>query len=169
MGELGFLEEKKPTLASFGEKYVNDLNRDWAPNTRSNYKHLFKNHIKKHDICKMQLDNIAMHHIKDFIGDLNQKNLKKGTLQFIRIVLHGIFEEARVYEYVQVNPCARTGKFIAGSAKGKKQKEELNAYTAEEAAEQIKRSKSLGLRFYALITLLISTGLRTGEALGLED
>jgi integrase len=165
-GDLGFLEGKKPTLASFGEKYVNDPNRDWAPNTRKNYGHLFRNHIKKHGIGKMQLDDIAMHHVKDFIGELNQKDLKKGTIQFIRIILHGIFEEARVYEHVQVNPCARTGKFIAGKEREKKQKEQINAYTAEEAAEQIERSKSLGLRFYALITLLIRAGLRVGEALG---
>jgi len=167
-GELGFLEEKRPTLASFGEKYVNDPDRPWAPNTRTSYKGQFENHIRPHSIGKMPLDKIAMHHVKDFIGDLNQKDLAKGTIQNIVVILHSVFEEARVYEYITVNPCTRTGKFIAGNDKEEGQGEEISAYTPEEAAEQIELSKSLGLRSHALITLLIRAGVRVGEALGLS-
>ena len=167
-GDFGFLEEKRPTLAVFGKKYVNDHDRPWAPNTRTSYKGQFKNHIKPHAIGKMPLDKIAMHHVKDFISDLNQKGLKKGTIQNIVVILHAIFEEARVYEHIKVNPCTRTGKFIAGSDSEEGQSEEINAYTPEEAAEQIEQSKSLGLRGHALVTLLIRAGLRIGEALGLN-
>ena len=84
------------------------------------------------------------------------------------VILHAIFEEARVYEHIKVNPCTRTGKFIAGSEKEEGQGEEINAYTPEEAAEQVEQSKALGLRGHALITLLIRGGLRVGEALGLN-
>jgi len=163
--ELGFLEEKKPTLASFGEKYVNDPSKDWTINTRTNYLSSFGNHIKPHAIAKMQLDKVLMHHVKDFIGSLNQKSLSKGTIQFITTILHGIFEEARVYRYVAMNPCTRTGKFIVGKNGRKKGK---NPYTPQEAAEVVKRSKSLGLLLHAIIVLLIRTGVRIGEALGLE-
>jgi integrase len=167
-GDLGFLKEKKPSLARFGKKYVNDPDRPWAANTRTNYERLFGNHIKPHAIGKMPLDQVAMHHVKDFIGDLNQKDLAKGTIQFIVTILHGIFEEARVYEHVTVNPCSRTGKFIVGNDSEDDATEEINAYTPEEAAEQIERSKSLGVRDHAIITLLIRAGVRIGEALGLN-
>ena len=167
-GDLGLLKEKKPSLASFGKKYVNEPDRPWAANTRTNYKRLFNNHIKPHAIGKMPLDQMAMHHVKDFIGSLNQKDLAKGTIQFILTILHGIFEEARLYEYVMVNPCARTGKFIVGNGGEEEQEGEINAYSPEEPAEQIEQSKSLGVRDHVLITLLIRAGLRIGEALGLN-
>jgi integrase len=163
-GELGISEKKCPTVGSFGDKYVNSANKDWALNTRANYKALFKNHIKPSAIGKMSLDRVAMLHVKDFIGTLNERGLAKNTIQFIITVLHSIFEEARVYEYVSLNPCSRTGKFIVGGDKKKK----INPYTPTEAAEVVKRSKSLGLLFHAIIVLLIRTGVRIGEALALE-
>jgi len=165
-GEFGFLEEKKPTLASFGEMYVNDPSRTWSPNTRANYTRLFQNHIREHSISKMPLDKIAMRHVKGFIGHLNKKNLAKGTLQFIVTILHGILEEARVYEYVKMNPCARTGKFIVGNTNEKEVEDAINAYTPEEAAEQIDRSKSLGLPGHAMVTVFTLTGVRPGELMG---
>ena len=116
----------------------------------------------------MPLDEVAMYHVKDFIGHLNQKNLTKGTIGRILAVLHGIFEESRVYEHVSVNPCARTGKFIVGNNSESSEVDSVNSYDAEEAATVIDRSKSLGIRGHALFTFLIRTGVRIGEALGLD-
>ena len=166
-GDLGLLKDEVPTVTELGKKYIDDPTREWATNTRTSYAHLFKNHIKPHEIGQMPLDQVAMHHVKDFLGDLNRKKLAKGTIQFIRMVLHGIFEEARVYEYVTVNPCTRTGKFVTGNGK-EKQKEKVKPYTAEQAAEVIEQAKAFGLRFHALIALLARTGVRIGEALGLS-
>jgi integrase len=167
-GELGFLAEKKPTLAVFGNKYVNDPDQKWAPNTRNNYVGMFKNHIRPHAISRIELDKIEMYHIKDFIGDLNQTDLGKGTKQLIKTVLHLIFEEAKLYNHVKANPCSRTGKFIVGNEGKDEVPEEINAYTPEEAAQQIEHSKSLGLLVHAVITVFIRTGLRVGELLGLN-
>jgi len=166
-GELGLLKEKKPTLAVFGEKCVNDPDQQWATNTRRLYGLLFKNHIEPHPLAGMPLDEIVMHHVKDFIGDLNGKNLSKKTISVVLAFLHGIFEAARVYEHVSVNPCARTGKFITGNG-SRSNSSGINCYDAEEAATLIERSKSLGLMSHTLFTFLIRTGVRIGEALGLN-
>ena len=128
-GDLGLMKDEVPTVAELGEQYIDDPTREWATNTRINYAHLFRNHIEPHDIGQMPLDQVAMSYVKDFLGDLNRKKLAKGTIQFIRMVLHGIFEEARVYEYVTVNPCTRTGKFVVGNGK-EKLKETVKSYTA---------------------------------------
>jgi len=183
LGNLGILQQSEiPTLALFGQKYVDDLGREWAANTRTNYQRLFKNHIKPHRIGRMRLDLVEMHHVKDFINDLNRKKYKKGTIQFIRTVLHGIFEEARLYKHIKVNPCSRTGKYIAGSESRAKKGgngeriietkskgvDPSKVYTPEEAAQLVEGSKVLGIHDHALFTLLLRTGIRPGEALGLS-
>ena len=67
-----------------------------------------------------------------------------------------------------MNPCARTGKFIVGNNTEDEVEGVINAYNPEEAAEQIDRSKSLGLQGHAMVTFFTLTGVRLGELLGLN-
>jgi len=162
-GNWGFLKEKTPTLGIYGQKVLGSELKERSDNTTENYERLFKNHVLNHAISKKPVDKIRVRHVKGWIEDLRRKGLAKGSIQLVLAILSGIFEDARVDELVKSNPCTRAGKFIGNFAK-----KQINPYTAAEAAGLLERSKALGIEAHALITVLLMTGLRIGEALGLD-
>ena len=163
-GDLGMLRDKCPTLAEYGEKYLEFSTYEWSDNTRGNYQGMFKNNVQPHSLAKKPIDQIRRKHIKNLIGELKKKGLSKATIQLIVAVLSGMFEAAIDDEMVKSNPCSKVGKFIGnGTIQG------IVPCTAEEAQDIINRARgAYGPIDHALFAVLLRTGMRIGEALALE-
>lgn len=163
-GDLGMVKDRVPTLATYAEKHIDSPIHEWTEGTRESYRRNLTSNIMPFPIARMPLDEIRLRHVKDWIGELKTKGLAKGTIQLVLVVLHGVFEAARVDEYVTANPCQRAGRFIGnGTVTG------IVPFTAEEAQGIIDRAGQVyGDRERALFTLLLRAGTRIGEALALE-
>ena len=170
-GDLGLLQEKKPTLAEYSRKLIYEPNiMEWADNTRSNYTKLFERHLEPYAIAQMDLNKIERKHVAEWLTEL-KKHLAKSSIKTIVAMVSGFFQHAIEFGIVETNPVSRTYKLI-----GSKQKKDglaldpgkLKVYSKEEAAEVIELSELLGIRGHAFVTTKLRSGMRLGEMLGLE-
>lgn len=163
-GSMGFLEESPATLAEYGRQHIESPIHEWGPRTTSTYLSHLEKHIIPYPLSQLPITEVRARHIKEWIGKLKGTGLAKATIQLILAVLSGIFEAARVDEIISANPCQRAGKFIGnGTVDG------IVPFTAEEVQEILDKAVGVcGSMDRALFTLLARTGIRIGEALGLE-
>jgi len=170
-GDLGLLQEKKPTLAEYGRKLIFEPHiMEWADTTRSNYTNLFEGHIEPYAIAKMDLNKIERRHVAEWLTEL-KKHLAKSSIKTVVAMASGFLQHAIEFNIVETNPFSRTYKLI-----GSKQKKDglaldpgnLKVYSKEEAAEVVELSKLLGIRDHAFVTTMLRSGMRLGEMLGLE-
>ena len=162
-GDLGILKEQAPTIAKYGEKWLDSAHHDWADGTRDNYGSAFTHHIKP-ALGKKRLDEIGRKEVKAFIGTLKHKDLSKGRIELIVQTLRNIFNEAIDDQLLSANPCDRVGKYNKGRRKGK-----INPLTTDEVTTMLENAhKKLSFTLYSLFLLSVMSGLRIGEILALE-
>lgn len=89
------------------------------------------------------------------------KPLSPKSIRHQYVTLNTIFEYAEKQEMISKNPM---GKVEAP----KKQKKPVDALTQEQAAQLFKLLPSLPLDFRCILLLLITTGIRRGECMGLQ-
>ena len=159
-------EKNKPKEYSFDE-FVNDV---WwtsmQDGTRKQttilyYSTMLNKRIVPHFKGKL-LKDINELEIKDFLASLRiGENLSEKTIKHYYITLSNIFGFACKHDFLTKNPIDKVDV-------PKVSKKPVDALTQEEAATFINLLENCDLDFKALLHLLITTGLRRGECLGLQ-
>ena len=128
--------------------------------TIETYTSYYNNSIKP-EIGDMRLVDVKPMHCQKILSKMDEKGYHQGTIKHVRIILYGMFEDAKENDVIVSNPIKRSLKIEVG--KTAKVKEAL---TIE---EQTKLFNNLaGHKYEYQYTLALQTGLRVGELVGLR-
>lgn len=144
-----------------------DTRSDLKETTRCNYIHLYDKHVKD-SIGKRKLSAISYSDVYNFYAELSRvKGLKISTIQSINSILWQLFDIAERDGLIRKNPS--NGAMATLSKRLKEDQEKRNALTIEQqnALLDYVYSNEKYRRYGVLFTVLLGTGMRIGEALGL--
>ena len=144
------------------------LRKDLKVTTRNNYICLYDVYIKP-NIGKRFLGEVKYSDIqKMYIEFAQERNLKYSTIQSIHSIIHQLFEYAVRDDILKKNPSHDVLKTVKKQLSLENNKR--HALTAEQQSrliEYVKRSNEFN-KWSLLLTVLLGTGMRIGEALGLR-
>lgn len=120
---------------------------------------------------RRKLSQIDVEAVKRYIKYLNVeaktkagKPYSEATIKHYYATLHNILEYARRLHYIDSNPC----NDLSPKEKPHVSKQEIDFLTTEQAKAFLAALSQEPLFWQCLMTLLIYTGLRRGEAIGLQ-
>lgn len=129
------------------------------PNTIRNYKERYTNNIKE-KIGNMLLKDVRPLHCQNVLNAMVDK-YRNSTIQQVRITLYGMFESAFENEMILRNPVTKAVKCYIG-----KESKPKRVLTIDE--QRIFLETASGSSNYNQYALILQTGLRTGELIGLK-
>lgn len=126
----------------------------------NNYKNLYCCYVQP-SLGKKRLKQVKPVHVQRLFNDLSQKGLAAGTLSSVKALLSAVFHTAVLNDLVLKNACA--GVKLPAAKAG-----EPRVLTIDEQAILLNHMEKDRWQTYApLITVMLATGLRLGEALAL--
>lgn len=134
--------------------------------TKANYSYLYNTHIRN-AIGNKNISDIKYSDIKNFYNLLIKKGLKISSISNIQIILHPVFETAVRDGYIRINPTESA--FSDFKRKHISEETKQHALTEEQQEAFISYIKTHNVyhKYMLIFTLLLGTGCRIGEALGL--
>ncbi len=145
-----------------------ELRTDLKENTRCNYICLYNKHIQE-TLGYKKLQTVKFTDIqKLYIRMIQEEGLKTSTVQSVHTIIYQMFDSAVMDRILRANPAANAFKSLK-KLFGTEQKER-HALTEEEQARFISfvYHHKIYRRWGPLFTVLLGTGMRIGEALGLR-
>lgn len=145
-----------------------ELRTDLRETTRCNYICLYDKHVrdelggrKIRNVKYTDIQKLYMHMVQDM-------GLKASTVQSVHSILYQMFESAVMDNLVRVNPTANVLKSLRKMLFVEQEKR--HALTEDEQSRLISYiyQSNLYKRWGPLFTVLLGTGMRIGEALGLR-
>lgn len=157
----------KTTLNAFFERYIMDK-RELKQSTRSNYKYMYKKYVEV-DFGKRKLATIKYSDVKRFYNMLiHDKGFKPNSMEIIHTILHPIFATAVRDGYIRVNPTDGVMAEIKKSHDWEKPKRHALTKPEQEAFVGFIRGNDAYSRWVPLFAVLLGTGCRVGEVVGLR-
>jgi len=149
-------------LSQLGEMYF----AEYAPNclkkvTAYTYEGSYRKNIQP-VLGNVRLKDLNTSMITDFLLTLG-KDKKPQTVRKNKIILHSILNYAVSQKFIKDNPCVGTiwKRDVEGSSR------EITNYLTEDEAKTLMRLTEDYSPFNTIVRLLLLTGMRSGEALGL--
>lgn len=151
-----------PSKVLFGEFITDWLEKknDISPESR----HTNEGHLRNHIIPilgQVPLQKINVHHIEDFIKQLQQKDIADGTVRKIFNLVQTCFKSAYKKELIGKNPF----DLLDNGSKPKQSNPKVDYWTKDEVKEFFSK---LNHRQKILFVLAIYTGMRRSEMLALR-
>lgn len=152
----------------FTEQWFNDYAKDHLRDrTYYRYKELTERTYQA--LGHIRLDRLQPHHLLEFYAQLAEpgQNKRTGgglapkTIKHYHTLISSVMERAVKWQIIKENPCRRIDP-------PKVDKHEIEYLNDEEAAKFLQCLESESIQFKALFALLLFTGIRRGELLGLE-
>lgn len=164
--EIDTHNAKKLTLNSFYDAYI-EQKQELKPSTRANYKYMYKKYVHD-DIGTRKLTDIKYSDIKKFYNYLiRDLGFKPNSMEIIHTILHPIFSTAVRDGYIRTNPTDGVMAEIKKSHEWEKPKRHALTEKQQEAfVNYIKNHKTYS-HWVPLFTVLLGTGCRVGEIVGL--
>lgn len=154
----------KTHLEEYAPKWLQMKQAEVKPSTLTSYEYALRVHILP-DLGKHQLGKLTREAIKAFLGKKNESGLSRDTVRVLHATLRALLEEAVESGIVPVNVARRAGKFVKGKAD---RGEKIQFFSRDELALFLETAKTEALAYYPLFLCLARTGLRIGEAIGLQ-
>ncbi len=158
-----YQEPSKLTLGAWLDTWIADYLGDVKPHTVASYSGHVKNHIKP-ALGAMKLEALTTPAIQKLYNQLQKPQggapaLSPKTIKNIHGVLHKALEQAVAVKYLRFNP--------ADACKlPRVQTREIHPFSEAETKAFLQAIK--GNRYEALFTVVLFTGMREGEVLGLR-
>lgn len=145
-----------------------DLRSDLRESTRCNYMCLYNSYVRER-LGNQSLSNVKYTDIQRLYMQLMKElHLKASTVQSVHSILYQMFESAVMDSIIRINPTANVMKNMR--KKFASEQDKRHALTIDEQAhliDYVYRAKPY-MKWATLFTVLLGTGLRIGEALGLR-
>lgn len=163
----GLVSTEKKTFAAYAEYFMSLKERDQKHSTVDRYRELLVR--INEEIGHMKLTDINCEHLNRFYDKLGQKgqNKKTGeelsekTIREHHMLIHGIFKQAMKEGLVRFNP--------AETASPPSVKKKEASFFEVEAVEKIMKClEKEPLKWRCITLLMIATGARRGEIMGLK-
>lgn len=145
-----------------------ELRTDLRETTRCNYICLYESYVKE-EVGWKALKNVRHTDIqKLYMHIVQELHLKASTVRSVHSILYQMFESAVMDNIIRTNPAANAMKGLR-KISGTEQ-EKRHALTIEEQERLVEYLYHAGpyKKWAALFTVLLGTGMRIGEALGLR-
>lgn len=164
--EIDSFKAKKMTLNAFYEDYI-EQKQELKTSTRTNYKYMYKKYVWD-SIGRRKLPEIKYSDIKKFYNHLiREVGFKPNSMETIHTILHPIFATAVRDGYIRVNPTDGVMAEIKKSNDWEKPKRHALSVSEQEAFVEFTKSHSVYNHWLPLFTVLLGTGCRVGEIVGL--
>lgn len=167
------VDKSKITLAEFvNEHWWPDhvLDGEHTPNSVSFFKHM-SDDILEYFGSKKKLEQIDAEAIKRYIKYLRKEATTKNgtplsatTVQHHFGTLRNVLEYARRFHYIKYNPCMD----LSQKEKPHRDNKKIDFLTPEQAQRFMKCLNDEPLFWQCFMNILITTGLRRGECVGLQ-
>lgn len=155
---------KIPTVAEYGHKWLAELaSAGLKRSTQERYGYLVRNHIIP-AFGDRPLDDLNYSALKEWIierGKIRSRNMVRTMAGVVRAMM----DEAIRDGHVAANPVERLAKFYR-TAKG--QRPQVDPFRVDELHAIEAKCKERFLERYVLVLVLGRTGIRVGEATGLQ-
>lgn len=148
-------------------KLWKDLKRGLKNNTFENYKYMYETFVAP-TFGKERVNRIKKSDVKRFYNNLaDVRGLKASTIDSVHTVLHQVFEMAVEDSYIRVNPSNNALNELKRSHLYKTEKRRgLTIQEQELLLSFLKKAKYN--HWYPVFAVLVGTGMRVGEATGLQ-
>lgn len=164
--EIDSFKAKKMTLNAFYEDYI-EQKQELKTSTRTNYKYMYKKYVWD-SIGRRKLPEIKYSDIKKFYNHLiREVGFKPNSMETIHTILHPIFATAVRDGYIRVNPTDGVMAEIKKSNDWEKPKRHALSVQEQEAFVEFIKSHDIYNHWMPLFTVLLGTGCRVGEIVGL--
>jgi len=150
----------KTTLNAWYKQWINHKESNRRYNTVRNYKSRYEINIAP-VIGKMPITEIKPIHCQKVLDLMVEDGYRTSTIVQTLIVMQSIFLAAYDNDVIRKNPVTKSGVIIPEGEK----KKEIDFFTEEEVRLFLQVAKDY--QYYELFALLIFTGLRISEAIGL--
>ena len=152
-------KQTKQTLSAYMAEWV--ATKKANARTLADYRGIIGRYVDPHTLGRIQLSQISPTGVRRFYLDLQEQGLAPRTVQYAHSVLHMALEQAVEDGLIPRNPAKLARKVLE-----KVERSEKQVFTVEQARTFIDAVK--GDRYAALWLLLLDSGIRPGEALGLK-
>lgn len=156
------------TVDDLYEQFMADR-LDLKETTRCSYAHLYDTHIRD-TLGYKKVGAVKYSDIQRiYLCMLTKENYKMGTVQSVHSILYQMFDMAMIESIIRTNPTASALK-KAKRLSERKETQQRHALSIEEQARLVDfvyHDKTYR-RWGPLFTVLLGTGMRIGEALGLR-
>ena len=154
-------DKQVPTFEECAWRWINEYKMPkLKQNTAYNYKQDMVNHVLP-AFADKRIDEIKPTDIQVFLNTKQDK--AKSTVKHIWLILHGVFSTAVWDGYIEKDPTADASKYTMSKRKGKR--EALSTEAVQDIIANLDRLEGNDL---LLLSLLIYTGMRRSEVLGLR-
>ena len=161
------LEDAKiPTLKTFAETvFLPYLAENKSEHCRSAYKGVLEKHIYP-ALGSMKLRDITEDEITELLALKQREGLKAASCKKYHTILCSLFKMAKAQKKISRNPMLEVERPRPTKAEGKDST--IKAFTKAEAIRILECANKEPLQWKTLTYLLLLTGCRKGEALGLK-
>ncbi len=164
--EIDTFKAKKMTLNAFYEDYI-EQKQELKTSTRRNYKYMYRKYVWD-SLGRRKLPEIKYSDIKKFYNHLiHDLGFKPNSMETIHTILHPIFSTAVRDGYIRVNPTDGVMAEIKKSNNWEKPKRHALSVKEQEAFIEFIKSNDVYNHWMPLFTVLLGTGCRVGEIVGL--
>ena len=152
------VRQARLTLKAWLEEHFDELCKGLSPRTLHGYRAVIKTYVPKH-LLRRKLEELSPSDLQELFNDMSQRGLSPTTVRGLRAVLRRALNRAMKLELVERNVTTLVEL-------PKPVRIEIRVLSPEEVRRFLEAAESD--RFKALWYVLVTTGLRPGEALGLK-
>lgn len=166
-GSLGVLEghKEKKTVAQYAEIWLSTVvPATLKASTADDYRGIVKKHIKKSFLANKPVDYVTQWDVETFLLKKREK-YAHSTVVHIKNVLGGIFRVAHKDKAIIGNPAHGIS---LGKKSDESRKPKIEPLTIEETNQLLYTFAEHKSQHYPITLLLVSTGMRIGEACALQ-
>lgn len=152
---------KKMTVNALFEKYMDT--KEVSGTTRANYIKMWNNHAKD-EIGTIKVIQLRLSHVKAFYAKMSRAGYSHSTIKLIHALLYPALEMAADDDIIRKNPAKNALSGSYGETAGERgaltlgQQEKLSAFM---------RESGIYNAYVPMFTVMLETGLRCGELIGL--
>ena len=151
---------KKLTLNTLFDRYM--ATRELAESTRVNYINIWNNRVKD-EIGSSKVVQILPSHVKAYYVKLSRAGYACSTIKFIHNMLYPALEMAVADDMIRKNPAKGS---LSDYGRPAQEREALTISQQEKLLEFVQKHTVYNI-YYPMLTIMIGTGLRCGELIGL--
>lgn len=158
--------EKLLTLYQYGEQvFMPSITIRCSENSRSTYQGYLNNRIYP-ALGEFRLIDISSGQITALLLSMQKDGLSHATCIKVYTILHSLFKMAYMGDMIEKNPMDKVER--PKPRKDEMKKDGIEAYTAKELKYILNCLSNEPLKWQCMVWLLTDTGVRRGEACGLQ-
>ena len=160
-------EADRTTLNCHFDRYIAQK-IEIKESTRENYKYMYNKYVRD-EIGYMKLANIKYSDVKRFyLSLIHEKGFKPNSMEIIHTILHPVFSTAVRDGIIRLNPTDGVMNEIKRTHNWEKPKRKALTEAQQSAFISYVSSSPTYNHWLPIFTVLLGTGCRIGEALGLD-